>query len=71
MRNATASAWVTAPRYMHVESMLRKYALEAGFEIETHVDKGLFRETIFFKARGTEDQLEQFKHDWNKFMEED
>jgi len=70
MSNATAKSWVTAPRYMHIESALRKYALETGIEIKTNVDKGWFQETIFWEASGSEDKIKQFRKDWNRFVEE-
>ena len=70
MSNAVAKAWVTAPRYMHIGTALRKYALDGGFEIKIDVDKGWFEETIFWEAHGTEEQLERFKYAWNNFMKD-
>lgn len=68
--NMKAKSWITAPKYMHIETALRKYAQEADIKIEIHTDKGLFRETTFWEAEGSESQLLQLKHDWNKFVEE-
>jgi len=70
MTNATAKAWVTAPRYMHIATALRKYAFDADFEMKINIDKGWFEETIFWEASGTEEQLERFKRDWNNFMKD-
>jgi len=64
------SSWVTAPKYMHIESALRKYALEAGFQIKINIDKGFFQETIFWEVNGTDDQIKRFKNDWNHFVNE-
>ena len=41
-----------------------------NFEIKITVDKELFFETIFWEADGTEEQMSQFKTDWNHFVGE-
>ena len=63
-------SWVKAPKYMHIESMLRKYALDAGFKVKINIDKGFFQETIFWEMDGTEEQMRQFRSDWNHFVSE-
>lgn len=64
-----AKSWAKVPKYIHLESSLRKYALDAGFDIKINVDKGWLRETVFFEANGTEEQIEKFKSDWNNWLE--
>ena len=56
-------SWVDAPRYMHIETALRKYALNAGFKITINTDKRFFQETIFWEADGTEEQIRKFKNE--------
>lgn len=62
MRTAIWETYVEGPRWAKVSNAVRKGVMELGITLDyIHVEKGLLRETTFFKVSGDESGVTTFR----------
>lgn len=59
--NSRFKTYIEGPRWAGTEKFLIRTANEFDLEIETRVDRGWIRETVYFTVTGSHDNLERFK----------
>jgi hypothetical protein len=61
--NYVLDSYVAGPRWAGIGKFLRLLAVKHEIRLEKDHEKGLLRETVFFHAEGTEEQVAAFQEE--------
>ena len=65
---ASIESWLEGPRWNDLSSWLMKTAISLKLKCITDVRKGIFRQTVFYKIDGENENLLLFKKEIEKLV---